>query len=274
MRRTLGILIAAATLTVLAGCGQPADTADAARVAAVEEATTAAAEPLTRENFADRLGAAQTAAGSSHVRMTTAMGGTEIVAEGDLRAAKDPEDAAMSMSMDLGGMSMELRAVDGVLYVNLGQLTGDKYLKLDPSDPGDPIARQFGSMTSQVDPSAQLKSFDDALVSFRNEGDGGVVDGVQTTKVVLELDTKQLLKDQADQLEGLGTKVPKKLSYVLRVGTDDDLVRQMTAEVAGANLQLDWSSWGEPVTVTAPSKSEITDKSGLSGVAGLGSLAG
>ncbi|MCD9153976.1 hypothetical protein [Aeromicrobium duanguangcaii] len=278
MRKSLAILPAAALLALSACAGSGGDdtTAAAATSSASAEAKPAAAPAageLTRDNFVERIGAAQAKAGSTHLQMSTDSNGRTLALDGDVQLGEDVEDARTRLTLDVGQMAMELRMVDGVAYLKLGALSEGKFVKVDLTDPNDPMTREYGSLTGQIDPAKQLKSFRSALVEFENQGDGGTVDGVETTRLRLVLDTAKVMKHQNRGTAGSKSSVPKQVEYTLLVGSDD-LMRQMTMDFGDEPVTVDWTKWGEPVEVTAPAKSQITDSNPLAGLAGLGAARG
>ena len=280
MRKSLAILPAATLLALSAACGgsggddatPAAATASASASAEAKPAAAQGSDPLTRDNFVERVGAAQAKAGSAHLQMSADANGRTLALEGDVQLGEDVEDARTRLTMDMGQMDVELRMVDGAAYLKLGAMSDGKFVKADLTDPQDPLAKRYGSMTGQIDPAEQLKTFRSALVEFENQGDGGVVDGVETTRLRLVLDTAKVMKKQG-ATAGSKSAVPKQVEYTLLVGSDD-LMRQMTMEFGEAPVTIDWSKWGEPVEVEAPPKSQITDKSALTGLAGMGAARG
>jgi hypothetical protein len=270
MKKSIGALAAAALLALSSACGGSGvdDTTPAAATAS-EAKPAAAAEAsgeLTRDNFVERLGAAQSAAGSTHMEMGSEVAGSALGMQGDVELADTIRESKTRITMDLGQMDIELRLVDGVAYIKLGQMSGGKYVKVDLTDPHDPLVKQYGSLADQIDPRAQLETFREALVEFENQGDGGRIDGVKTTRIKLVLDTAKLLKHQgAGQGRMGGGSMPKQLEYVLHVGSDD-LMRKLTMNIGGTPTTLTWTNWGEPVEVTAPPASKITDSSALTGL--------
>lgn len=269
MRKTLGISLAAGLLALTSACGGSGD-GDAAPAAADGSSPSAAAKQpaaapaegeLTQDNFVERLSAAQLEAGSAHMEMTSGMGGQTITMSGDVQMAESVADSASHLTMDMGAMTMDLRLVEGVMYLKMGEMTGGKYAKIDLTDPDSPLAQQYGSMADQADPTAQLQTFKSALVEFDNQGDGGEIDGVDTTKIEVAVDTAKVLEEQGQQLP---KSMPKELRYVMHVGADD-LLRKMTMDLAGTESTLTWTKWGEPVEVEAPAKDEISDMKGLGG---------
>src|SRR5690606_9306211 len=159
MKKSVGVLVATAVLALSSACGgSGSDSSAPAAGDAKQAAATASAapssdaSPLTRENFVDRLGQAQVEAGSAHLEMTASASGMDVSMTGDLRVAEDVERSASRLSMDLGMMQMDVRLVDGVMYLKMGQMTGGKYVRIDLRDPDDPVVKRFGSSMDQVDP--------------------------------------------------------------------------------------------------------------------------
>ena len=266
MRKSLKVSLAATILALTSACGAGGTdlaSADGSSSPAKAAAQAAASDPLTQENFVERLTAAQLEAGSAHLEADG-----QIDMRGDVRLAEDVEKTQARVTMGGGAMLMDLRIVDGVVYLKMGDLSAGKFIRVDLTDPKDPIGRHFGSMAGQVDPTEQLKLFRDALVEFDDQGSGGEIDGVETTKLRLVLDTSKVVVSEADGGPVLGAKVPKQLEYTLYVGPDD-LLRRMTMDVAGTTSSIDWSQWGEPVEVEAPPADQVTDGSKLGDLAGL-----
>lgn len=280
MRKSLAVLAATALLALTSGCGgtdsdargagDAKNVADA-QVAAADRSSSAA--PLTRENFAERIGKAQLDAGSAHLQMSSSGEENATEMNGAVRIGDDLESSASEISMDLGMLELQMRLVDGVLYVKMGAMTDGKFVKIDLTDPDNAFVQQYGSLTGQIDPAEQLRTFDKALVSFENEGDGPEIDGVLTTKLRLVIDTTKAMGKQSAEIKKHSAKVPKTMEYVLHVGRDDDLLRRLSVDVFDGTTSIDWDRWGETVEVEAPAKSEITDRADMVPGFGAGAAA-
>lgn len=268
MKKSLGVMVASVLLAATGACGGTesgagSDTSNAADTSQADAATAVdTSGELTKDNFVERLGAAQLKAGSSHMEMTMSLGVTEAIVSGDMLVSEKPEDVKAAMTMDMGQMKMDIRMIGTVMYMNMGQLSGGKFFKLDLNDSDNPLTQQYGSMTEQLDPSEQLEKFRAGLVEFDHQGDGGTVDGVETSKIRLVLDTKKTLDLSGEDADNLGAKMPETLEYTLFVG-EDDLMRKMEIDLGGMPSTIEWSKWGEPVQVEAPAESEITDTPSL-----------
>ncbi len=275
MKKRLAAVAAGLILATVSACGGAGQSNDPGSKG--EDAPAAKApsknDPLTKENFVERISAAQIEAGSAHMSSTLGGTGAEMKMSGVVEMSEDLKKSKSQLTMDMGTGKMEVRLVDGMLYLSMGEMTGNKFIKVDLSDSKDPLASEYGALADQADPEAQLKVFRDALVKFDNQGkDGGTIDGVETTRIVMVLDTRKVLKSQGlkDQdSDKAMAQMPKELEYVLYIGPDD-LMRRMVMNVKSMETTIDWTKWGEPISVKAPSKDQITDSSGLLG----GSLGG
>jgi hypothetical protein len=148
-----------------------------------------------------------------------------------------------------------VRLVDGVYYLNLGQVSGGMFLRVDPAGGGQ-FAQNFGPVLEQANPASQLKIFDAALTDFAVGDSGEEIDGVETTAYVLTLDPSKVLSEQ--QQAQTGGALPPTMEVTMYLGPDD-LPRRVTTEVSGATVTIDYSAWGEPVEVTAPPADQVTD---------------
>lgn len=253
-------------LLLATGCGSAEKTAgggasgDAGSVA--EDAAQNVA--LTSDNFIETVTEAQLEAGSTHVEMTIGSQGQSIEASGDLEIGDDPTDTAMTMTMTMPGMGeMDMRLVDQVLYMNMGQMTQDKFAKIDLSDPSNPAGKSFEDMVGQMDPSKSLQNFEGAIKSVETDGETEEIDGVETQPHTVVIDTTKVAED-AGGLGGGAASLPDEISYTFWVGTADNLPRKMTMDVAGAAIEMTFSKWGEDVDVEAPPADQITEQSPLS----------
>ncbi|VXA95771.1 DUF6612 family protein [Aeromicrobium sp. 9AM] len=213
---------------------------------------------LTQANFSDVLTDSQAKAKSSHVDMSIGVGGQTVKAQGDVKVGSSIKDVSMAMTMTMDSREMEMRLVDQTFYMNMGQITDDKFVKIDLTDESNPIAKQYSRIMDQMDPASQLRQFKAAVKSFEKKGEPQTIDGVKAQPYVVTVDTSKL--DAIKDLPAASrSQVPKTIVYTMYVGSDD-LLRRMEFELAGAKTTMDYSKWGEPVDVQAPSPDEISDK--------------
>ena len=101
----------------------------------------------------------------------------------------------MSMDMDMGSAgpaTMKMLLVDGVLYMNFGQVTKGKYAKIDLEDEDNPLGQQFSQLADQMDPSKQLEQFKKAVTSFEKKGKPKRLDGVEAQPYEVVVDTSKI----------------------------------------------------------------------------------
>lgn len=245
------VLVACLTLSACGDEDDPAEAESTSRGGTHDIA-------LTEHTFHERLTTAQADAGSAHVEMTMGVRGQAITASGDIEAGKTAADSSLAMVMDIGSMgSLDMRLVDEVIYMNFGTMTQNKFVKLDLTDASNPIAKQYGQIVEQMDPSRQMELLGEAVKSFEKHGEPEQIDGVEAQPYVVVLDAAKL-----PGLEGLtgsqAAQVPDEITYTVFIGPDD-LLRRMTFDAAGVDMTMDYSKWGEPVDIEAPNPSEVSD---------------
>lgn len=239
----------------LAGCSGSSPAGDGASSQAQSEQ---GGGSLTAENFAERITAAQLDAGSVHISQQTDAGETSTKAEADMTIAAEPADANLSMSMELPTGAAEIRLVDGAMYMNMGELSMNKFVELDGSVEGMPDPSEI---LSQIDPQSQMQAFSDAIVDFESEPATEQIDGVDTTKYTLTLDTAKLFAE--NPISGATPEdIGETIAYEVFVG-DDDLPRRVSMGFSGSTSVTDFSRWGEPVEIAAPGADELLDISAL-----------
>jgi hypothetical protein len=267
MRERLKQLTAVTALVLVAGGSLVACSDDNN----APKAEGSSAETLTKANFFDEVTQAQTKAGTSHISMSVKVAGQDVKADGDLKVGASPTDTAMAMTMSTGqsGLgSIETRLVDEVFYLNFGPMTSNKFAKIDLNDKNNPIGKQYGELVGNIDPTQQLKQFEDAVSSFDQKGKATTIDGVETRPYVIVVDPSKL-----PSAKKAGESLPKSIEYTMYVGPDN-LPRRVITQLpdpsgtGGSTMTINYSKWGEEVSIVKPKASEITDKDFLSQLGG------
>ena len=219
-----------------------------------EEKPVEAAGPMTADDFSQRINDAQFKAGSTHFTQKMRTAGQNIEMSGDMILDKDPSKLKMVMTMPGG---MEIRFVEGEMYMNLGEMTGNKFYQ-PSSEEGGPIADQLSQSVDQANIAKQFEAFKAALKDFKAEEGAETIDGVETTKYTLVMDTKKLFEAQDVEVPA-EANLGDTIEYVMFAG-DDDLPRRLVMNIAGSDMTMEFSKWGEAVTIEAPPADQITDK--------------
>ena len=267
-------LVAAATASVLlvglSGCGGDDTTAvsddptteSSATETESEEPSEDAEEPDEASGGydAEELLAAMKAAvqenESAHLVMEMSGGGQTMNAEGDVSYVGDSTSMQLTMqSPKMGQGAIEVRMVDGVMYMSMPPMTQEgKFIAIDLDDPNSPMGDLGG--VAQGDPLATFKAFDEGLRDVKYLG-AEDVDGEELDHYVLTVDGKAAAKAQGAP----AGSVPDELTYDLWLD-DDDNMRRVQYTMAGGGVTITTSDWGKPVSVKAPAKADIMQMPG------------
>ena len=177
----------------------------------------------------------------------------DMTIEASVEMGKTLEGIAMDMTMGMGEEKFQIIMLDGFMYMNMGKMSDNKYIKIDSSDPESPIAGDFEEMAEQMDPASQLKRIEEATVSLKSLGDGGKVDGVSTTKWEVTVDPSKLDVEEAE-----AAALPETLTYLMWVG-EDNLPRKQSFEAMGTTTEILYTKWGQDFKIKAPSADQVTE---------------
>ena len=268
LTRFLSGAAASVLLVSLTACGgDDAPTAEESPDAGTSEVTSAepseemeseSAEPdevgggYDEDELLENMKAAIAENESAHVTMEMT-GGQQMSGEGDVSYAGDATSMQMTMQMpQLGAGSMEMRMIDGVIYMSVPPMTPEgKFFKIDTNDSDSPFG-DLGGVT-QGDPLATFDAFDAGLedVTYVGEED---VDGEQLHHYVLTVDAEKAAKAQGQPVQ---PGMPETITYDMWID-DDDLMRRIEFDLgAGGSMVMTMSDWGKPVTVEAPPRGAI-----------------
>jgi hypothetical protein len=250
---------AAAGALLLAGCAGGATSAPAA-----QEAVQADVQ-VVLDAFE-----ASIAAGSAQLTGTvsTNAGGQASTFTFDGPQSFDPPATAITVASDaFGGVELQQVLVGGELFVQVPELDG-KWIKL-------PLADFAGAANPYFAPKEDLAD----LVDLQQVGTGSE-SGVAVTYY-------QATVDLGAAIAGLGLP-PQVLAGVrdrlgaepgqstVRIAIDeagrlvswdqDTAIALADGSTVTAKAELDWSAFGEPVTVTAPPAADVTDAGALGGL--------
>ncbi|GAB6986641.1 hypothetical protein [Nocardioides pyridinolyticus] len=265
VRRAAAATVSVLALGGLAACGDDSGEGDAgtdssSQVAGesgdLEEGDEVDAAEFVR-TVTDGLEASTTA----HVTMTMSLGSSgEMTAEGDLDYTTDPPNVAMTMSSPLGGGDMDIRLVDGIVYVSMGQVTRGKFIEIDPADPQGPLAGMgLDGMVDQMDPGKALQNLEGSISTVVYVGEEDDLDHYEIT-----VDPQQMLDQMGSDLPPAAeSEVPDSLTYDLWLDDEGRFSKLSMDEFplggTSGSMEMTVSGWGEEVDIEAPAPSEITE---------------
>jgi hypothetical protein len=246
-----------------AGADEGADTSDEESEAAEEETPEASLAELSADDFYPSVMAALREAESFTFTTTSDTAGQAQEMAGEARFT----DGGVEMkATGTGAQAMEMILVDKAMYMKSPAFgTGDKWLKIDLSDPNS----LFGMIGKATDPEVMFKAMESPkkleLVGSED------VDGVETNHYRITMDPTQYLKAM-EFPAAMADMLPEELVTDMWVDADN-LPRKFsqTVEVKAAgggaattsNTEGTYSDFGTDVEIEAPPASEVTEQPGM-----------
>lgn len=267
LRRTLALAATPMLLAALTACGGDSSeqASDEPAAASSTEAGTASEEPsdggdavaegdeVDKDQFLEDFMAAVDSATTAHMSMTTGAAGSEFTADGEVDYTTTPPEMAMTMSNPaMGDQTMDVRLIDDFFYLNLGQMSQNKFVKIDINDKNSPMG-DMSQLTNSMDPVQSFEQFASGLDKVIYVGEESV-DGEDLEHYVLTLDTTKV-----EMLQGTGAQgLPKTLDYDLWLDSEDRM-RQVKIDLGETgSVDMKIFDWDEPVEIEAPAEDEIT----------------
>ena len=272
--------VATVALVTLAGCGSSSDDSDNATdgSSTTSSDTTSGdsssdgddgGDALTAANFQQATADAMAEAKSASMDMTMELAdGGNLTLSGDIEQGDTPGESAVQMKFTGSAAGQDVDGdiilVDGAIYMNFGELSEDKYVKLDLSELST-VSPGIENMMN-MSPTELIGTSKDALKSFKATDETKEIDGVTARKYDLTIDTTKVSSLMGSS--GAAASMPAEVPAEVWIG-DDDLIREMTADMGSqlGDMKMTMSGYGEDVDISAPPASEITDPGSLMGSA-------
>ncbi|WP_121250848.1 LppX_LprAFG lipoprotein [Nocardioides ferulae] len=273
-RRTAAAVLVPLSLAALTACGDDEGSAASSGNVALESQVEEVAEGETVDaaDVGEQMLASFTEGETVSVEMTMTLMGAEMVSEGVGSYAGDQPETAMTMTNPfLGEDETEVRFVDGVVYMNLGALSDNKFWSLDPSDADGSGLPLGGTLDQMADPRAALESMSEAVTEAVYAGEEEV-DGETTDRYTLTIDVEEMFA--ASGLGELGADatamMPAEVTQDIWFG-EDGLVRKAAVDMGDAgSTVMEFSGWGEPVTIEAPPADQVEEMPDLDQLGQMG----
>lgn len=251
LKRSLAGAVAVISALAVTGCGSAAD------ISGAQGAN------LNRSGFAASVSAATSQMSSVHMTGSFTVHGQRITVVADEAFGNHtPTGVTGDLRVSVPTMgTLQARLVGGVVYVNgaqlgLGQPGGKPWVKIDLTDPSNPIGAMFSKVTGTLGP-AQLVETLKGLSTLHSLG-SEAVDGVATTRYRVTVDTSKLSSTLGLDPAQLGAaSVPRSITYDVWLDAGSRPVK-VSVDLSALSMELHFSKWGEPVHVVAPPASHVS----------------
>lgn len=255
---TAGVALAAALTLTACGSSPSGSTAKTGGTQSGNSTTATAFTPLTKANFGTTLASTVSGVKTAHMAITSSiMTGTADMNYGPPIAMK------MSMNVTQAGKSiqMQLRLVGTVMYMQIpGMTPTGKFISMDMSKvpQASAIFKQLEQYQS-FGPQSMAKQFEAGLSNLTYVG-AETINGQQTRHYTVTVDTAAALKAMGQSGAALNSYVAQNKTLTEQVYLDSQQrpVRMSMALPAPiGTMQMDFSNWGQPVTISAPPAADV-----------------
>ncbi len=208
-------------------------------------------DPIEKSEFIDLYLDAMDKATTA--TMTMSFGGSvSIEGTGSADFSTTPPAMKLSISDPSTGQEQEMIVIDGIMYLGLQP---NKYIQYDLNDPNSPLGT---SLTDQLDPTAMAEVFEEGIIESAYIGEDDI-DGESMEHYRVKLDSKALL-DSAELPSGAPSDaVADEITFNMWFDDEGNFRRQEASlGVTGGSVELNYDNWGDPVSIKAPPKSQIT----------------
>ncbi len=246
-------LVAFGVAAVLTGCGD--GNAEDQPPSLSEESSLSGPAVLSESSFADDVVAAQADAGSAHVEATIDVAGQAFQMSGDVAGLGTPDRTQMDVAARVDGRDLQLLIVERVLYLKGEGFApqGKEWLKIDLSDPSNPLAQIFDAANP-----ANFTAFLEGVATFEDRGIE-TVDGVETRHYDVTVDTAKMLESnpvfKGQDAATLG--LPDELTTQAYIDGDNRPIRLTVDLESTGSLDVHFSDYGKDVSVAAPDPSTV-----------------
>lgn len=277
LRRTLAATAVAPLLaTGLVACGDDPGTSASGQTGQVAlSSDLSEGDTVDPAEFVKTVEDGITSSTTAHMTMDITAGSAgKVTAEGDVDYTSTPPSMAMTMALPAmaGGDSagaMDIRMVDGVMYLSMGQLTQDKFWKIDPSDPNGPLASMgMDKMMDQLDPAKALEQMQDGISKVTYVGAEDGLDHYELT-----IDMKKMMESMGGSLPPeVQSQLPDSVTYDLWLDDQNRFTKMRMDDLpmggTDASMEMNVSDWGKDVTIEAPPADQVTDMPDLGSMMG------
>lgn len=220
-------------------------------------------QTVTAQQFADILAEGIQESTTARMSTSTSFGGVEMTSDGVVDYTTSPPSLQMQTALPGGNGTFEVISVDGLMYLDLGQMSQGKFWRIDPSDPDGALAGLgLDKVLEQNDPVAALRAMADSLDEVVYVGEEQV-SGRDLDRFEMTVDLAAATKGLGADLPPSATKsMPKTLTY--DVWLDDEgrfaqMVMELPTPGGASETRMVMDDWGTDVGIEAPPADQVTE---------------
>lgn len=261
VRRSLAAAaLAPLALTGLVACGSDSGSTSASDPTSTSASPSSASpsasagSTIAPADFTSLLQKGLDSVTTAHLTMSADLGTTgSMKGTGDVDYSKDSPEMAMKLSSDMTGGDIDMRLVDKIIYMNLGKLSGNKFLKIDLGAANSP----FGAMGSQLDPKSSLQGLEKGLTSVTYVGQEDV-DGQSLDHYKATADPKKFLDGMGSGASAGASALPDEFDYDVWFDGDGRFTKLTLGMGSEGKVEMSLSDFGADVSIEAPPASQVT----------------
>lgn len=195
--------------------------------------------------------------GSVHVELAMS-GGAAVQAEGDTSYGPDGSDMRLTMELGQGTGEVSMLMVDDEVFLSMPGVTPEgKYFEVPADSPA-----LAGVESAGLSPADSFASFEAGLLKVVEKGTEEL-DGEATERFELHLDAERAMAAMGSAA-GPAAGLPETLVYDLWLD-EEDRMRRIEYAVAGTEVTMDMTDWGDVEPVTAPDASDLVEAPEMGG---------
>lgn len=262
VRRAAAASAAALLTLALAGCAdddpkaedEPSGETTASEAAAGDDPEEG--QTVDPDQFVDEVLGGMTDLTTAHMEMSMEGGPAEVAMEGDVDYTTTPPEMSMTMSGAMAGLGedgrdIEVRLVDGTMYLQMPFGQADKWVKLDVGSEGGPLS---DDLVEQMNPGAQLETMKDAVTEVTYVGEDETGDHYELTV------RSEAFRELQDQLGGTeGADLPSVLTYDLWTDDEGRITKSEIAMGDLGNVTIELTDWDDDVDIEAPPEDDVVE---------------
>ena len=194
------------------------------------------------------------------ISMTSSFGDQQTSASGVADFTSKQPRMQYSLTIPQAGKA-DMRLIDGTAYLRFSATKG-KWMAFSTDAKTGPMAA-FGEIAQQYDVRASLESLSKSASDVVYVGPT-TIDGAQTRFYTFTVDNTAALAGLSSLTSAQKGAVPKTSAQELYVDADGKIVRSVT-KTGRIDVTVDYSKWGEPVSIEKPAKGDVVDGDAMMG---------